>query len=432
MIKRDNKTNEELMIKQLTSKENLNAAYLQVYRNKGASGVDGQSVQALKSTLQANGKRYIEQIACGVYQPSPILGVEIPKSNGKTRLLGVPTATDRLFQQALHQVLQPIFEVDFQAHSYGFRPQRNAGQAIAQSLEYINSGHQHIVDIDLKSFFDEVEHYVLLELIYRKVKCKQTLKLLRSFLRAPILIKGKLQKRTKGVPQGSPLSPLLSNILLNELDKLLESRNLRYVRYADDFSVYVKSKKAAKRVGNNLYLYLKQKLRLPINREKSGIRRPLTFSLLGHSFVASYKKGAKGNYQLVVEKSKWKTFQAKLKMLTKKTIPIDFDERIHRINLLVRGWINYYKQASIQAKLKKLEEWLRNRLRYCIWHHWKKPERKRKNLIRLGVEQGKAYAWSRSRMGGWAIAQSPILRTTITIERLKKRGYISLVEYYKR
>ena len=432
MIKRDNKTNEVLMIKQLTSKENLNAAYLQVYRNKGAGGVDGKSVQTLKSTLQANGKQYIEQVERGVYQPSPILGVEIPKSNGKMRLLGIPTATDRLFQQALHQVLQPIFEVDFQEHSYGFRPQRNAGQAIAQSLKYINSGYQHIVDIDLKSFFDEVEHYVLLELIYRKVKCNQTLKLLRSFLRAPILIKGKLQKRTKGVPQGSPLSPLLSNILLNELDKLLESRKLRYVRYADDFSVYVKSKKAAKRVGNNLYLYLKQKLQLPINRKKSGIRRPLTFSLLGHSFVASYKKGSKGKYQLVVEKSKWKIFKAKLKMLTKKTIPAEFDERIYRINLLVRGWINYYKQASIQAKLKKLEEWLRNRLRYCIWHHWKKPERKRKNLIRLGIDQGQAYAWSRTRMGGWAVAQSPILGTTITIERLKKRGYISLVEYYKR
>ncbi|MBL1145876.1 MAG: group II intron reverse transcriptase/maturase [Bacteroidetes bacterium] len=420
------------MIKQLTSKKNLNEAYLKVYRNKGAAGVDGLSVQALKSTLQVNRKRIIQEIEIGTYQPLPILGVEIPKSNGKTRLLGIPTATDRVIQQALHQVLQPIFEVDFQEHSYGFRPQRNAGQAIAQSLKYINSGYQHIVDIDLKSFFDEVEHYVLLELIYRKVKCKQTLKLLRSFLRAPILIKGKLQKRNKGVPQGSPLSPLLSNILLNELDKLLESRKLRYVRYADDFSVYVKSKKAAKRVGNNLYLYLKQKLRLPINRQKSGIRRPLTFTILGHSFVASYKKGSKGKYQLVVEKSKWKTFKAKLKMLTKKTVPIDFDERIHRINLLVRGWINYFKQTSIQAKLKKLEEWLRNRLRYCIWHHWKKPDRKRKNLIRLGIPQGQAYAWSRTRMGGWAVAQSPILGTTITIERLKKRGYISLVEYYKR
>jgi RNA-directed DNA polymerase len=238
---------------------------------------------------------------------------------------------------------------------------RDTGQAIAQSLKLINSAYRHIVDIDMKSFFDEVEHHVLLELIYRKVKCKQTLKLLRSFLRVPILINGKSQKRTKGVPQGS----LLSNILLNELNKLLESRNLAYVRYADDFSAYVKSKKAAKRVGNNLYLYLKQKLRLPINREKSGIGRPLTFSLRGHFFVASYKKREKGKYQLVVEKSEWKTFKAKPKMLTKKTIPAEFNERIHRINLLVRGWINYYKQASIQAKLKKLEEWLRNR----IWHH---------------------------------------------------------------
>lgn len=420
------------MINQLTSKANLNEAYLKVYRNKGAAGVDGLSVQTLKSTLQANRTQIIQKIETGTYQPLPILGVEIPKSNGKTRLLGIPTATDRVIQQALHQVLQPLFEVDFQQHSYGFRPKRNAGQAIAQSLEYINSGYQHIVDIDLKSFFDEVEHYVLLELMYRKVKCKQSLKLLRSFLRAPILLKGKLQKRRKGVPQGSPLSPLLSNILLNELDKLLESRGVRYVRYADDFSVYVKSKKAAKRVGNNLYLYLKQKLRLPINPEKSGIRRPLTFTMLGYSFVASYQKGSKGKYQLVVEKSKWKAFKAKLKRLTKKTIPADFNERIHRINLLVRGWINYYKQASIQAKLKKLEEWLRNRLRYCIWHHWKKPDRKRKNLIRLGIPQGQAYAWSRTRMGGWAVAQSPILRTTITIERLKKRGYISLVEYYKR
>ena len=432
MIKRDNRTNEVLMIKQLTTKENLNEAYLKVYRNKGAAGVDGLSVQTLKSTLQVNGKRITQELECGAYQPLPILGVEIPKSNGKTRLLGIPTATDRVVQQALHQVLQPIFEVDFQQHSYGFRPKRNAGHAIAQSLEYINSGYRHIVDIDLKSFFDEVEHYVLLELIYRKVKCEQTLKLLRSFLRAPILIKGKLQKRNKGVPQGSPLSPLLSNILLNELDKLLESRSLRYVRYADDFSVYVRSKNAAKRVGNNLYLYLKQKLPLPINRQKSGIRRPLTFTILGHSFVASYKKVSKGKYQLVVEKSKWKTFKAKLKMLTKKTIPAEFAERIHHINLLVRGWINYYKQASIQAKLKKLEEWLRNRLRYCIWHHWKKPDRKRKNLIRLGINQGQAYAWSRTRMGGWAVAQSPILGTTITIERLKRRGYISLVEYYKR
>ena len=432
MIKRDSKSILVLMIKQLTSKKNLNEAYLQVYRNKGAAGVDHVHITELKSILKAHGKQYINQIERETFQVSPILGVEIPKSNGKTRLLGIPTVIDRVFQQALHQVLQPVFEPDFQKHSYGFRPKRNAHQAITQSLKNINLGYQDIVDIDLKSFFDEVEHYILLELIYKKVKCKAMMKLLRSFLRAPILIGGKLQKRRKGVPQGSPLSPLLSNILLNELDKELEKRGHRYVRYADDFSIYVKSKKSAKRVGNSIYKFLRDKLQLPINKEKSGIRKPLTFQVLGFGFVPTYKKGEKGKYQLVVKKSKWKEFKAKLKYLTKKTIPASFEERIQRINLLIRGWINYFKLASIQAKLKKLEEWLRNRLRYCIWHDWKKPDRKRKNLIRLGINQGQAYAWSRTRMGGWAVAQSPILRTTITIKRLKLKGYVSLIEYYKR
>tara|TARA_B110000285_G_C15068588_1_gene586617 strand:- start:79 stop:1383 length:1305 start_codon:yes stop_codon:yes gene_type:complete len=419
------------MIKQLTINKNLNKAYLRVYRNKGAGGVDNVQVTELKSILKIHGKRYANQIERETYQVSAILGVEIPKSNGETRLLGIPTAVDRVYQQALHQVLQPIFEIDFQKHSYGFRPRRNAHQALQQSLANINSGYQDIVDIDLKSFFDEVEHYILLELIYKKVKCKATMKLLRSFLRAPIQINGKLQKRRKGVPQGSPLSPLLSNILLNELDKELERRGHRYIRYADDFSIYVKSNKSAKRVGNSIYQFLRDKLQLPINKEKSGVRRPVTFQVLGYGFVSTYKKGEKGRYQLIVKSSKWKEFKLKLKYLTKKTIPMSFDERITRINRLIKGWINYFKLASIQGKLKKLEEWLRNRLRYCIWHHWKKPDRKRKNLIRLGIEQGMAYAWSRTRMGGWAVAQSPILRTTITIKRLEKRGYVSLTKYYK-
>lgn len=420
------------MIKQVTNRENLNKAYLQVYRNKGAAGVDKVQVTELQELLQTHKEQYIEQIENGKYQTSPILGVEIPKSKGKTRLLGIPTAIDRVFQQALHQVLQPIFEPEFQKHSYGFRPNRNAHQAVEQSLSNINSGYQYIVDIDLKSFFDEVEHYVLLELIYKKVHCEKVMKLLRSFLRAPIQIKGKLHKRRKGVPQGSPLSPLLSNILLNELDKELEKRGHRYVRYADDFSIYVKSEVSAKRVGNGIYKFLRDKLHLPINREKSGIRKPLNFTTLGFGFVPTYKKGEKGKYQLVVKESKWRELKAKLKRLTKKTIPASFDERITKINLLIKGWVNYYKLASIQQKLKKLDEWLRNRLRYCIWHHWKKPERKRKNLIRLGIDLNQAYAWSRTRMGGWRVAQSPILITTITINRLEKRGYVSLLEYYKK
>jgi len=419
------------MIKQLTTTRNLNEAYLQVYRNKGAAGVDGVQVTELKNHLHLHSKRHINQIEKGHYQVSPILGVEIPKSNGKTRLLGIPTVTDRVFQQALHQVMQPIFEPDFQEYSYGFRPNRSAHQAVTQSLKNINSGYQHIVDIDLKSFFDKVEHYVLLELIYKKVKCDKTMKLLRSFLRAPIQINGKLHKRRKGVPQGSPISPLLSNILLNELDKELEKRGHRYVRYADDFSIYVRSKASAKRVGNSIFKFLRDKLHLPINREKSGIRRPISFNVLGYGFVPTYKKGEKGKYQLVVKASKWEDLKAKLKRLTRKTIPASLDERMREIKLLIRGWINYFKLASIQQKLKSLDEWLRNRLRYCIWHDWKKPERKRKNLIRLGIEQGQAYAWSRTRMGGWRVAQSPILGTTITIKRLEMRGYISLMEYYK-
>lgn len=418
------------MIEQVLNRINLNRAYVQVCRNKGAGGVDGVQTEDLGDHLKTYGKQYVENIRKCCYEVHPILGVTIPKSNGKTRLLGIPTVVDRVFQQALHQVLQPIFELDFQQHSYGFRPNRKAHQAIDQSLKYINSGYQDIVDIDLKAFFDEVEHYVLLELIYKKVKCQMTTKLLRSFLRAPIQIEGQLIKRKKGVPQGSPLSPLLSNILLNELDKELEKRGHRYIRYADDFSIYVRSKRSTNRVRKSIRQYLAEKLHLPINEEKSGVRRPTTFQVLGYSFVPTCKKGEQRKYQLIVKVSKWVELKAKLKRLTRKTIPCSFDERIHRINLLLRGWVNYFKKGSIHQKLKKLDEWLRNRLRYCIWTDWKKPERKRKNLIRLGVEQGMAYAWSRTRMGGWRVAQSPILGTTITINRLQQRGYISFVDYY--
>ena len=318
------------MIKLLTSENNLNQAYLQVYRNKGAGGVDGIQVDALSDLLMRNGTHYTTQIEQGKYVAQPILGVEIPKSNGKTRLLGIPTVIDRVFQQAMHQVLQPLFEPHFQAHSYGFRPQRNAQQAVQQALVNINSGYQHVVDIDLKSFFDKVEHHVLLQLIYKRVSCPKTLHLLRQFLRAPILINGKLQKRTKGVPQGSPLSPLLSNILLNELDKELEQRGHKYVRYADDFSIYLKSKRVARRVGNSIFKFLRNKLKLPINRQKSSICRPVNFQLLGYGFVPTYKKGEKGKYQLIAAKPKWESFKQKLKAITKKTIPASFDERIQR------------------------------------------------------------------------------------------------------
>lgn len=338
---------------------------------------------------------------------------------------------DRWVQQCVAQAIAPKFEVEFTAHSYGFRPNKNAHQAVRQAQQYINEGYHHIVDIDLKSFFDEVEHCLLLQLLYRKVKCPVTLRLIRKWLRAPINIDGKLTKRRKGVPQGSPLSPLLSNIMLHELDKELERQGLRYVRYADDFSIYVKSRQQARKIGNNIYLFLKDRLKLPINREKSGIRKPVQFEVLGYGFVPTYVKGEKGKYQLVVGRKGWKNLKRNLKTITRKTTPASFDERLSKLKEVQRGWLQYFRMASIQGKLKDVDSWLRNRLRYCIWHDWKKLERKRKNLIRLGIPPGKAYAWSRTRMGGWAVAQSPILRTTITVKRLMMRGYEPLLDCYK-
>lgn len=418
------------MIEQVLNRRNVMRAYRQVVSNKGSAGVDGMQVSDLYQHLTKNRERIESELRQGKYLPQAILGVEIPKSNGKTRLLGIPTVTDRLLQQAVAQVIAIRFEMEFEDYSYGFRPNRNAQQAVLKAQEYINSGCHHIVDIDLKSFFDEVDHCTLLQLLYRKVKCPLTLRLIRKWLRAPILINGKLTKRRKGVPQGSPLSPLLSNIMLNELDKEMEKQGLRYVRYADDFSIFTKSNYAARKTGNSIYLFLKNKLKLPINREKSGIRKPVNFTLLGFGFVPTYVKGDKGKYQLVVSDKSWKSLKQKLKTITRKSTPCTFNERIQRINEVQRGWLGYFRMASIQGKLKDLDGWLRNRLRYCIWHHWKKPERKRRSLIRLGVDPEHAYAWSRTRMGGWAVALSPILSTTITLDRLCKRGYESMLSVY--
>jgi group II intron reverse transcriptase/maturase len=418
------------MIEQVINRRNMHLAYQQVVRNKGSAGVDGMGVSELKQHIQKDREAIVLSIINGGYMPQPILGVSIPKSNGKTRLLGIPTVTERWLQQAVAQTITPLFEYEFKEHSYGFRPNKSAHQCIQQSQQYIHKGYQHIVDIDLKSFFDEVDHCLLLQLLYSKVKCPVTLRLIRKWLRSPIMINGKLSKRRKGVPQGSPLSPLLSNIMLHELDKQLEEQGLKYVRYADDFSIYTKSKSTARKTGNAVFLYLKNKLKLPINREKSGLRKPVELTILGHKFVSTYEKGTKGKYQLVVSDKSWEKLKQKLKDITRKTTPSSIAERIAKLKEVGRGWLNYFRMASIQGKLRSLDGWVRNRLRYCIWHNWKKPERKRKNLIRLGVDQAHAYGWSRTRMGGWAVAQSPILLTTVTLERLKKRGYEPMLEHY--
>jgi group II intron reverse transcriptase/maturase len=420
------------MIAEVLQADNLYKAAHKVMQNRGSSGVDGMPVSKLPVYIRANRDRISVSIHTNGYIPQAILGVPIPKEKGKPRLLSIPTVVDRCLQQAVSQILMTKFEYEFEPFSYGFRPKKNIQKAVLQAQEYINDGFQDIVDIDLKGFFDEVDHSLLLQLVYNKVNCPTTLRLIRKWLRAPILIEGRLVKRRKGIPQGSPLSPLLSNIMLDGLDRFLSNQGLRYVRYADDFSMYTKSKATAKQVGNLVYIFLKEKLHLPINRAKSGIRRPVNFELLGHGFVPIYKKGAKGQYQLVVSKTGWEKFKRKLKLLTKKTNPVSLTERLSRLTQVCRGWLKNYRLTNIYTKLKKLDEWLRNRLRYCIWHHWKKADRKRKNLIRLGIEKGQAYAWSRTRMGGWAVAQSPILGTTITLSRLKRRGYKPMIDYLNR
>ena len=421
------------MIAEVLQASNLYSAAQQVAGNKGASGVDGMSVSKLVQYIRANRDQISNSIHSNSYIPQAILGVSIPKGRGRTRLLGIPTVVDRCLQQAVNQLLITKFEYEFEPFSFGFRPKKNIHKALLQAQEYINDGFQDIVDIDLRGFFDEVDHCLLLQLVYNKVNCPVTLRLIRKWLRAPILIKGRLVKRRKGIPQGSPLSPLLSNILLDVLDKFLSTQGLRYVRYADDFSIYTRSKAIAKQVGNVVSVFLKEKLHLPINQAKSGIRCPVNFELLGHGFVPIvYKKGVKGQFQLVVSKRGWEKFKRKLKELTKKTNPVSLSERLSRLTQVCRGWFNNYRLANIYTKLKKLDGWLRNRLRYCIWHHWKKAERKRKNLIRLGIDYDQAYAWSRTRMGGWAVAQSPILRTTITLSRLKRKGYVPMIDYINR
>jgi len=422
--------NKEL-IEKILQPANLTEACKEVVRNKGAGGVDGMKVSELKAHLDEHRSTLTDLIRNGNYHAQPIRGKEISKGNGKMRLLGIPIAIDRMLQQAVLRVVMLSYEREFSSYSYGFRPNRNTHQAVSKSLHYINSGYQHIVEIDLKGFFDNVDHVLLLQLLYRKIKCKTTMSLIRRWLRAPLEKDGKLIKRRKGVPQGSPISPLLSNIMLHELDTELERLGFRFVRYADDFSIYCKSKSEARKAGNQIYIYLRDKLKLPINREKSGIRRPVQFQILGYGFVPIYQKGAKGKYQLVVTRKRWKSFKAKLKEITRKTNPMSLDERIAKLNEIQRGWLNAFKYANIKGKLAALDGWLRNRLRYCIWHHWKKPEKKRRCLIRLGVDHEHAYAWSRSRMGGWAIAQCPILGTTITKARLLKRGYTPLANMFK-
>ncbi len=420
------------MIKGILSNANIKAAYNQVVSNKGSAGVDKMPVSDLKDYLHEHWARISAEIERGTYQPQAIRGIEIPKSNGGKRLLGIPTVVDRMLQQSVYQVLCPMYDREFSARSYAFRPKHNQLQAVLQALDYINAGYQYVIDLDLKSFFDLVNHDFLMSLLHRKIKDPKVLKLIRKFLRAGILLKGEYHERDMGTPQGSPLSPLLSNIILNELDVELEKRGLRFVRYADDVSIFVKSRKAAERVLKSITKFIENKLKLKVNQEKTKICRPINLVLLGYGFVSTYKKGDKGKYQLRTSEKAFDKLKAKIKLITRKTSPIPFDKRIEELTDATRGWINYFRLSSMWQKLKDLDGWIRNRLRYCIWKQWKCPEKRRRAYIQMGVNQDTAYQWSRSRLGGWRVAQSPMMTTTVTNARLERRGYQSILKMFEK
>jgi len=413
------------LITKVLDYSNINRAYKQVVSNKGGKGVDGITTKDLQGYMQDNWSRISQEITKGHYCPQSVLGVHIPKSNGGKRLLGIPTVIDRLIQQAIHQVLQPMYDFEFSEFSYGFRKGKNAHQGVLQALNYINDGYQDIIDLDLKKFFDIVNHDYLMSLLNRKIKDRMLLKLIRRFLQSDMMLGGLSEPRSKGTPQGSPLSPLLSNIILDELDKELTKRGLRFIRYADDCSIFVKSKRSSNRVLQRTIKFIETKLHLQVNQQKTSICRPVTYFVLGYGFVPTYKKDERGKYKLRVSPKSFRTMKQKVKQLTRKTSSLSFTERISRLTVFVRGWVNYYKFANMTTKLKELDAWVRSRLRYCIWKHWKKPNKRMRSYIRLGIAQGQAYAWSRSRMGGWATALSPIMKTTITVDRLLKRGYLS-------
>ncbi len=345
-------------------------AYHAVLRNKGSAGVDGMKTEDLPRHLMFHWEDIKEELRTGSYQPQLIRGVKIPKPTGGTRQLGIPTVVDRIVQQSIHQVLSPIWEKTFSEYSYGFRPKRSAHQALFKAQEYINTGRVWIIDLDLKSFFDRVQHDYLMSLLRNRIKDKTLLQLIGKYLRSGILEDGLVKARTEGTPQGGPLSPLLSNILLHELDTELEKRGHAFVRYADDCSIFLKSKRAAERVLASTTRFIEDKLHLEVNQEKTSICRPSKFVLLGHSFVPSYKKGAKGVYRLCIAKKSWQRLKMKIKVITKKTSPIPLSERIQRLNYLMRGWVNYFQHATGYQKFRDLDAWIRCRLRYCIWKQW--------------------------------------------------------------
>lgn len=416
------------LLEKILSKDNLNKAYKQVYRNKGASGVDGITVEELSSYIKEHKEEILWQIRNRKYKPQPVRRVEIPKENGKMRKLGIPSVIDRVLQQAVVQVLTPIYEEQFSNSSYGFRPKRSCEMAVIKALECFNDGYDYIVDIDLESFFDEVNQDKLMAIVHRTIKDNDVISLIRKFLQSGVMEKGVVVETNKGTPQGGNLSPLLSNIMLNELDKELEKRGLNFVRYADDCLIMVKSEKAANRVMESITTFITKKLGLKVNVEKSKVARPRQIKYLGFGFY----KNNKGTWRPKPHIKSVKKFISKLKEITGRSDGKSIDYKIERLNQVTRGWINYFKIADMKKTMEKVSEHLRYRLRMCIWKYWKIPRARYKALRKLGIKEESAYMVANTRRGYYFVASTVVLHMAISNNRLKQKGLVFPLEYYSK
>ena len=413
------------LMDEVLSKDNLNQAYLQVTRNKGASGVDDMTCEEVKDYLKVHGNELISQIKSREYKPLPVRRVEIPKPNGGVRKLGIPTVIDRIIQQALVQKLTPIFEPTFSEYSYGFRPNRRCQNAIDRALELLNQGYEWIIDLDLEKFFDNVPQDKLIRLVDNMVNDSDITALIHKYLKAGVLINGEFEETTVGTPQGGNLSPLLSNIYLNELDKELERRGLHFARYADDCVIFVKTKFSAERVMRNIVTFIETKLKLKVNAEKTHITRPTKLKYLGFSFTKQ-----KDIREARPHQESFKKLFLKLKKLIKRSWSVDLTYRIKKINEVLRGWINYYRQSFMKVKITKIGEWLRNAIRVVIWKQWKVPSKQIPSLVKLGINEEEAKGLTFCRRGYQFIAHSCVVHRAISNSRLKRRGLLDPLEYY--
>ncbi|BDH60573.1 group II intron reverse transcriptase/maturase [Lysinibacillus sp. PLM2] len=408
------------LLEKILSNQNMNEAYLRVYRNKGASGVDGITVDELKQYLKENKDELRQRIRTRKYQPQAALRVEIPKENGKMRKLGIPTVVDRVVQQAIHQVLSPIFEKEFSEYSYGFRPNRSCEMAIIKSLEFLNDGYDWIVDIDLERFFDTVNHDKLMRIISNTIDDGDVISLIRKYLVSGVLVKGKYEETPIGTPQGGNLSPLLSNIMLNELDKELESRGLHFVRYADDALIFVKSEKAANRVMESVVKFIEKKLGLIVNAEKSKIARPKDLKFLGFGY---YYDSKDKKYQVRPHTISVQKFKRKLRQLTKRNWSIPLDYRILKLKQVIFGWVNYFRTANMKTAMREIDKKLRSRIRVIIWKQWKVPRKQIRSLIQLGIPEEEAKGLTFCRKGYRFIGLSKVVQRAISNKRLEQGEY---------